>query len=86
MTKVEEMTCQELVELVTEYLEGGLHPDDVARFETHLEECEGCRTYLDQMRKTVAAAGSLSEKSLTPDMRDRLLGTFRNWKDRRIEN
>ena len=75
-----ELTCQELVELVTDYLEDALSQDDRLRFEEHLGICPGCATYLDQMRLTIQAAGHISEESLTPALRDQLLDRFRNWK------
>jgi anti-sigma factor RsiW len=59
------VTCQELVETVTAYLEGRLGAAECASFEAHLAVCEGCRTYLDQMRRTIAAVGTLSEDSLS---------------------
>jgi anti-sigma factor RsiW len=75
-----ELTCQELVELVTDYLEDALSPADRLRFEDHLGICPGCATYLDQMRMTIQAAGHISEESLDPAVRDQLLDLFRNWK------
>jgi hypothetical protein len=75
-----ELTCQELVELVTDYLEGALSRPDRLRFEGHLGVCPGCAIYLDQIRGTIQAAGHLSEESLEPAMRDQLLHMFRNWK------
>jgi anti-sigma factor RsiW len=75
-----ELTCQELVELVTDYLEDALPPADRLRFEDHLGSCPGCATYLDQMRITIQAAGHISEESLDPVVRDQLLDLFRNWK------
>jgi anti-sigma factor RsiW len=72
-----EITCQELVEVVTDYLEGKLSPDEAAVFEAHLELCDGCRTYLDQMRVTIAAVGRIEESDVPPDMRDTLLAAFR---------
>jgi anti-sigma factor RsiW len=72
------MTCQELVELVTDYLEGALTHDDTARFEEHLAACPGCETYLEQMRSTIAvtrASGDVVEPSaISP-----LLDAFRGW-------
>jgi len=79
-TPPQELTCQELVELVTEYLEQTLPPTEQARFEAHLAGCRGCRTYVEQMRQTIQALGTLTEESLTPPARDDLLETFRNWK------
>ncbi len=75
-----ELTCQELVELVTAYLEGALSPPDRARFEAHLGDCEHCKTYVEQMRLTIQLLGHLEEASLSPTMRERLLAAFRHWK------
>jgi len=77
------MACNELVELVTDYVEGRLPPRDVRRFESHLAICEGCRTYLDQMRETIDALGHLPEESISPQARDRMLEAFADWKGRR---
>lgn len=76
----EELTCRELVELVTEYLEGALDPLDHARFERHLAECIGCRTHLEQIRRTVALIGHIDEGGIEPDARTALLHAFRTWK------
>ena len=76
------LTCQELVELVTDYLEGRSRPHDVARFEQHLGACPGCDTYVDQMRETIRLTGRLREADLAPTARDALLAQFRNWKER----
>jgi predicted anti-sigma-YlaC factor YlaD len=72
--------CQELVETVTEYLEETLPVLDRVRFEAHLRKCEDCRNYLDQMRRTVATLGMLTEDAIPAGERDRLLDLFRNWK------
>jgi Putative zinc-finger len=76
----EDLTCQELVELVTDYLEGGLSSEDRDRFEQHVVLCDGCAFYLEQMRMTIAVTGLLTEESLSPDAQDRLLEIFRDWK------
>jgi anti-sigma factor RsiW len=78
-----ELTCQELVELVTDYLEGALSPDDRLRFEAHLDGCGGCRAYLDQMRATILAAGGAADADLDPAMRQRLMDSFRDWRSSR---
>jgi anti-sigma factor RsiW len=76
----DEMTCKELVELVTDYLEGVL-PDNVRmRFENHLSGCDGCANYLEQMRQTIRLMGQLREEILTTQQRDDLLRLFRDWK------
>ena len=77
------MDCNELVELVTDYLEGRLEPGEIERFDAHLEECEGCAMYLEQMRATIAALGHLPPESLTPEAEERLLATFRDWRSTR---
>ena len=60
----DDLPCQELVELVTDYLEGRLPPLERLRFEAHLAQCGGCRTYLEQMRQTIRALGRLTEDSI----------------------
>jgi predicted anti-sigma-YlaC factor YlaD len=75
-----DLTCQQLVEIVTEYLEGTLPAEDHARFESHLAGCQGCRYYVNQMRQTVQLLGHLSEETILPDTHTELLALFRNWK------
>ena len=77
----DDLACQELVETVTAYLEGALPPAEQAIFEAHLDVCRGYRTYLEQMRRTIAAVGSLAEEALPSSEREHLLDLFRNWKD-----
>jgi anti-sigma factor RsiW len=76
----DDLACKELVELVTEYLEGTLPPAEHARFEMHITACDDCTTYLDQMRLTIDALGKLTEESIEPHARDDLLRLFRDWK------
>lgn len=80
MDTFEELTCRELVELVTDYLEGGLSPEERMRFEQHLLICEGCSAYVDQVRKTIEVVGSLQVDSIPPQMRNNLLRAFHAWK------
>jgi predicted anti-sigma-YlaC factor YlaD len=75
-----ELTCKELVELVTDYLEERLPPLERLRFEQHLAGCEGCRNYLDQIRQTIRLLGRLDEDSIPPPTREHLLRAFRDWK------
>jgi anti-sigma factor RsiW len=75
-----ELTCQELVELVTDYLEGALTPAERARFESHLAGCRGCRAYLAQARRTIDLSGRLTEEDVPAETRERLLRAFRTWK------
>jgi anti-sigma factor RsiW len=51
----EDLTCKEVVEIVSDYLEGALSAEDRARFDAHLTVCDGCHTYVEQMRETIAA-------------------------------
>jgi anti-sigma factor RsiW len=73
-----ELACEDVVELVTDYLEGALSPEEVALFENHISDCEGCERYLEQMRTTIAAVGRLGEADVPPAMRERLLAAFRD--------
>ena len=75
-----DLTCQELVELVTDYVEDTLPPDERARFERHLSICPGCVTYVEQFRQTIALTGALRENDLASTARDELLAQFRDWK------
>ncbi len=74
------LTCREFVELVTDYLEGALPPEERRRFEEHLSLCDGCDIYLHQMRQTIEALGQLPEESLSPQAQDELLRLFRDWR------
>ncbi len=74
------MTCKELVELVTEYLEDALPYDQRTRFEAHLADCEECQDYVQQMATTIRLTGRLTEDSLVGKPREDLLKVFRNWK------
>ena len=80
---IAEMTCQEVVELVTEYFDGALNPAELRRFEEHLADCPYCDIYLDQMRSTIAATGRLVTEELSPPASETLLAAFRDWKQSR---
>ncbi len=73
------MSCKELVELITEYIEGTLPELDRARFDQHLAFCDWCRTYLDQMRLTVQTLGKLTEDTIAEQTKSDLLAVFRDW-------
>jgi anti-sigma factor RsiW len=77
---VEQLSCQEVVELVTDYLEGALPVDERQRFEEHLARCTGCRRYVEQMRTTLSLTGELSSETLTPEAEQALLDAFRTWR------
>jgi anti-sigma factor RsiW len=76
----DELSCRELVELVTDYLEERLSAVDRRRFDGHLAGCGGCRTYVEQLRATVRLSGRVREEDLEPTTRDALLRAFRDWK------
>ena len=80
MSDSHEMTCRELVDVITDYLEGTLPEADRVRFEAHLEVCPYCRNYVDQMRETILSLGRLHEESLSPRTREELLEAFRGWR------
>ena len=73
----EHIACQEVVELVTDYLEGALGGEDGALFEEHLNFCGSCASYVDQLRTTIATVGRIEETDVPPELRDRLLAAFR---------
>jgi predicted anti-sigma-YlaC factor YlaD len=73
----EELSCQEVVEILNDYLEGAMPAADRARIEQHLAECEGCDNYLEQLRTTLRLTGSLSEQSIPPEVMASLLRVFR---------
>lgn len=80
MIDTEALSCQELVELVTDYLEGALDERDLRAFEGHLAGCDGCTEYLEQMRTTIRLVGTLTPNDLTQAAETALLQAFRDWK------
>jgi anti-sigma factor RsiW len=74
----EHVSCQEVVELVTDYLEGALTPEQAALFEQHLNFCDGCDWYVEQLRTTIATVGRIEPEEVPPEMRTRLLAAFRD--------
>jgi anti-sigma factor RsiW len=81
MTTIENtppLACRELVELVTDYFEDRLSPTDRARFERHISGCDACTIYLEQMRLTLRALGSIPEETITGEARETLLVAFRD--------
>jgi len=77
------LTCREMVELVTDYLEGALPGAERVRFEAHIAGCDGCTAYPEQMRATIALTGRLTEEEIPPDAREALLREFRDWREGR---
>ncbi len=77
-----EISCAEVVELVTDYLEGALDAQTRSRVEAHLAACDGCTGYLDQMRQTIVIAGRVEPDRLPPPLRDGLRRAFQGWRGR----
>ena len=77
----DEFSCQEMIEVVTNYLDDALSQDERQQFERHLSYCAGCTTYVDQMRETIRQTGMVPrEESLPPALREEILARFRSWK------
>jgi len=76
------LSCRELVDLLTAYLDGALDAGDRERFERHLSRCDGCSEYVQQMRKTITLVGALREDDIAVPVRESLLDAFRDWKTR----
>ena len=76
----EQLVCQEIVELVTDYLEGTLTRSQRRRFDAHLAGCEHCTEYLAQMRATIRLTGRLQADDLTPAMREEFAALYRRWR------
>ena len=74
------MPCRELIEVITDYLEGGLTPEDRTRFEEHLEACSACRMYLDQFEVVIRTLGRIEEDQLDPELRAGLVEAFADFK------
>jgi anti-sigma factor RsiW len=74
------LACQEMVELITDYLEGALSRSQRRRFDAHLAGCEHCTEYLAQMRETIRLTGRLREQDMTDEMREEFTTLFRRWR------
>ncbi|HEX6478325.1 MAG TPA: zf-HC2 domain-containing protein [Ktedonobacteraceae bacterium] len=75
-----EITCKEVVELVTDYLEQTLLPEVQTSFEAHVADCPGCDTYIAQVQQTIAMLRKMTEEQMFPGTREELLEMFREWK------
>jgi anti-sigma factor RsiW len=80
MIDAEALSCQELVELVTDYLEGVLDERHRRAFDAHLAECDGCTAYVEQLRTTIRITGTITPDDLTPEAEAALLQAFRDWR------
>jgi predicted anti-sigma-YlaC factor YlaD len=77
---VEELSCREVVEILSDYLEGAMTPEDRVRLEEHLTDCDGCTAYLEQLRVTIRLSGRLSEDAVSAEGMAPLLEAFRAWR------
>jgi anti-sigma factor RsiW len=76
---VQGLTCHDVVEIITDYLEETLPPQDRRRVEEHLAACDGCTAYVEQMRATIRLTGMLEEEQIPEDQKRQLLDAFRTW-------
>jgi anti-sigma factor RsiW len=76
----DELVCQEVVELISDYIEGALPRAQRRRLERHLDDCEHCTEYLAQMRATIRLTGTLGTHDLTPKMQTDLVELYRRWR------
>jgi anti-sigma factor RsiW len=74
------VTCRQVVELMTDYIEGTLSAADRARFEEHIAGCDGCRAYLAQLRTTKQVVGQLADEPIPESVETELIKAFRNWR------
>jgi anti-sigma factor RsiW len=79
VTSTEPLTCQELVELVTDYLEDALPAAARTRFDSHLSDCDACLAYLRQLRATLDLLGRIEPEDIDQEAERTLLGVFRSW-------
>ena len=80
-----DIRCHQIVELVTDYIEGGLDEQDRTRFEMHILVCRGCENYLDQMRRAAEVTGEVPDEEPEPEQMEELLDAFRSWHRRTLE-
>jgi anti-sigma factor RsiW len=74
------MTCHEVIELLSSYIDGALSADDTRRVDEHLALCDGCATYLEQMRETIRLTGMVTDQQVPEDDKAALLAAFRDWR------
>jgi anti-sigma factor RsiW len=73
------LTCHDVIQIISDYIEGALSAEDRRRVEEHLAICEGCTTYLEQMAETIRLTGMLRQEQIPDDQKQRLLEAFRTW-------
>jgi anti-sigma factor RsiW len=81
MTKSgDHLSCQDVVEVVTDYLDKALPPEEAALFEQHINSCEGCVFYVQQIKKTAEVLEEVREEHISPEAKHRLMRTFLDWR------
>jgi Putative zinc-finger len=73
-------TCREVVELAADYVEGAMPPDEATLFEMHLNFCDGCMWFIEQLQTTAELAGRIEPEKLPEDLQEQLLQAFRDWR------
>ncbi len=76
-----DLTCQELVEVITDYFDGAMSDADRGRFERHLNECSGCQAVVSQFRTAIEITGRLTEEQVSDAQRDAMRDVFRRWRE-----
>jgi anti-sigma factor RsiW len=76
----QDLVCRDVVEVVTDYLEGDMGPDERQRFDRHLADCDDCQAYLEQMRTVIRLAGRPTVEAVPPETMAGLLQAFRDWR------
>jgi predicted anti-sigma-YlaC factor YlaD len=74
------LTCHEVIELLSNYIEGAMSADEQRRVDEHLALCDGCTTYLEQMRESIRLSGMVTEEQVPDDDKASLLAAFRDWR------
>jgi anti-sigma factor RsiW len=76
----EDITCKEIVELVSDYVEGTLGPQEREAVEMHLNLCDGCTDYVHQLRMSIELTGKLPADAISPELEEELCAAFRSFK------
>jgi anti-sigma factor RsiW len=74
------LTCHEVIELLSDYVDGALSAEDRRRVDEHLALCDGCTTYLEQLRETIRLSGRVTEDQVPNEEKAALLAAFRDWR------
>lgn len=77
----DDLTCRELVEVITDYFDGVMSDGERARLERHLSECAGCQAVVSQFRTTIEVTGRLTEDQVSEEQRQAMRDVFRRWRE-----